>query len=355
MNRNVMFSGGIPADGPEEVFSLISRTVGERAISWPDGETNPERRGWIAGVNREVLAKAPCFERIENDYDRPDKNDYGTMIALRIKHGVNVDLKGRLPYAKDAIASYRIFKKLKDDGTIPSDTRFQVAVPGAHDVISISFPDAAEWPKLFEAWEDAVQEEYRRILEVIPAHELCVQIDFCTELCHIGGSWAKLLEWVPDEPQQRLFERYTSSDYIRNHIAGLPREVRIGFHICCGTSPYYPVQPLDTIALTVDLSNAIQQAAEGRIDYFHLPAMQDSDNAYFKPLEGLDVGDADIYLGLECNDGLEPMKRRIDAARNSLADFGVAHYCGYFWNKAIMPELMQVLAQGADYQNSLDA
>ncbi|WEV74582.1 hypothetical protein OZX74_03405 [Bifidobacterium sp. ESL0798] len=348
MKRNMMFSGGIPADGPEKVFELLNETVGDRALCWPDGETNPERRGWIAGVAENVLAVAPCFEPDEVIVDRPDGGHYQQDKMLRIKPGATVDLKGRLPYAKDAIASYKIFKRMQSEGRIPQNIRFQVAIPGAHDVITICFARTEEWPVLFKAWQEAVQEECRRMLEVIPADELCVQIDFCTEMCHIGGAWAKLLSWVPDNPEQELFDELTSPEYIQGHIAALPEEVRLGFHICCGTSPHFPVQPLDDISLPVRLTNAIQKSADGRVDYFHLPAMHDSDEAYFAPLADLNIGNADIYLGVECNDGVELMDRRVAAAHKYLSDFGVAHYCGYFWNKAIMPDLLRTLAQGSD-------
>ncbi|NKC23312.1 hypothetical protein HED50_21620 [Ochrobactrum oryzae] len=51
-----MFSGGIPADSVEGIFDLLASTVGERVAFWPDGEINPERRGWIGAINNMVLA-----------------------------------------------------------------------------------------------------------------------------------------------------------------------------------------------------------------------------------------------------------------------------------------------------------
>ena len=348
MARNIMFSGGIPADGPEGVFALLAETTGDRALSWPDGETNEERRGWIGALNRVVFPAVPCFEPAPEDPERVDGRTASSTRLLTIREGATVDLRGHLPYAHDAIASYEVFSRLKAEGKVPAGTRFQVSVPGAHDVVSITFPNHDEWPAVIAAWQEALQDEFRKILEVIPAEELTVQLDFCTELIHIGGEWAKLMSWVPDLPSDELFELYTSLDYLAPHFAGLPNEVRIGFHVCCGTSPYFPVQPLDTIELPVRLSNAIQASLGGRVDYVHLPAMQDSGEAYFAPLADLTIGDATVYLGLECNDGLEAMTRRIEAARPALADFGVAHYCGYFWNKEIMPDLMATLAAGAD-------
>jgi len=345
MCKNVMFTGGIPADSVEGVFELLATTVGERAAFWPDGEINPERRGWVGAINLEVLAKAPCFEHIPLPPGLPDSYVFKT---LKIRDGAEVDLRGRLPYAKDAIASYRIFKRMQEAGKIPQGTRFQCSIPGAHDVISFTFPDVETWPVLFAAWQEAVRDECRKILEVIPAEELCIQIDYCTELMHIGGSWASRYAWMPDLSSHELLAQYTAPEYILPHLDGLPDSVTVGFHICCGTYPKYPTQALDDIALPVEISNAIQATTGGRVDYFHLPAMIESDEAYFAPLARLNIGKAKAYLGLECNDGIEGMTRRIKAARKYLADFGVAHYCGYLWNQPIMHGLLQTLAEGAD-------
>lgn len=345
---NVMFSGGIPADSVEGVYDLLASTVGDRAAFWPDGEINPERRGWIGAINAHVLATAPCFEPVPSPLSLPRSHPYHAFRTLKIRDGAEVDLRGRLPYARDAIASYRVFRAMQAEGRIPAGVRFQCTIPGAHDVISITFPDVSTWPRLIAAWQEAVQEEYRRMLEVIPAEALCVQVDYCTEMIHIGGTWAEQFDWVPNLPRDTLFARYTAPDYIRGHLQGLPEAVTVGFHVCCGTSPSYPVQELDDIGLPVDLSNAIQAAADGRVDYFHLPAMTDSGDHYFAPLARLATGRARIYLGLECNDGVAAMARRMQAARPYLRDFGVAHYCGYFWNKEIMPELLDTLTRGAD-------
>lgn len=347
MAQNIMFSGGIPAQSAEGVFDLLASKIGDRAAFWPDGEVTSRRRGWIDAINNEVLAKAPCFEpTVDPSTGEPS---FVVFKMLKIRDGVTVDLKGQLPYADEALETYKVFKRKKAEGSIPQVTRFQLPVPGAHNVIAISFPDVDAWPRLIEAWQEALQEEYRRILEVIPPAELCLQVDYCNEMVHIGGTGAKIYPWIPQGSHEELFACYTSTEYIQGHLKGLPDDVLIGFHICCGTKPSYPVHPLDTIRFPVDMANAIQRSSGGKVGYFHLPAMADSDEAYFAPLAGLDVGDAEIFLGLECNDGIEGMDRRMAAARKALPEFGVAHYCGYYWNEEIMPELLGTLVEGADH------
>ena len=56
------------------------------------------------------------------------------------------------------------------------------------------------------------------------------------------------------------------------------------------------------------------------------------------------------YLGVECNDGLEAIERRIVHARNFLDRFGVSHYGGYAFNTEILPQLLTDLRDGADQQ-----
>lgn len=201
---------------------------------------------------------------------------------------------------------------------------------------------------MFDAWQRGLASEYKKMLEVIPADDLCVQIDYCTEFTTIGGAFLKNVKWAPVAPQAELLKTYTSKDYIAPHVRGLPDDVMLGIHICAGTFPVFPVQPLEDIGLAVQVANALTANIGRRIDYFHLPVFSDCDADYFKPLESLQIGDARVFLGLECNDGADAMERRIDAAHEHLKDFGVAHYCGYMWNKAILPSLLEVLAKGAD-------
>ena len=99
-------------------------------------------------------------------------------------------------------------------------------------------------------------------------------------------------------------------------------------------SPYFP-DPGDWPIVTAAWNRAVQD--EHR-----------SDDAYFAPLEDLAPGAAKVFLGLECNDGSDAMQRRIDAASAHLRGFGVAHYCGYLWNRAILPQLLQDLNTGAE-------
>ncbi|HWH93068.1 MAG TPA: hypothetical protein VNT03_04345 [Baekduia sp.] len=346
----MLFTGGIPAESVEDVFRLLAGTVGSRAMSYPDGELN-ERGMWIGALKDAVWERCDQLERIPSAL--PEGTPEAEMFpSYRVKDGVtDVRLEGLLPYARSAVESYEIFARLRGEGVIDPQMRLQMAYPGALDAISLYFPRVEDWSVMLRAWTNALADEHRRILEAVPPSKLVVQIDYCLETSIIDGVLPETAHWVtPDMTGKAALERYTSNDYLAPHFAGLPDEVLAGYHICLGTFPKWPRVPIDDLSMPVAVVNALAANSGRRIDFFHLPVMADVDERFFAPLERLDVGDAAIYLGVECDDGDEAMQRRIADARKFLPTFGVAHYCGYSWKADVLPQLLSTLRAGADGQ-----
>jgi hypothetical protein len=345
--HDVLFTGGVPGDTVEEVFRTLAGFVGSRALAYPDGEIG-ERTSWIGALNQTTWPHVDGLEEIPTPL--PADHPFGSHRTFVIADGVkSLDLRGKLPYARGAIASYEVFKSLREQGVVAPDVRFQVSIPAAHDAVCLYLPRVEDWPQAFDGWVRAVQDDCRRMLEIIPADDLVIQIDFCTELVEMAGVLAQILDWVDDAPTEELLEKYTAESYVAPHFAAVPDETLVGFHICAGTYPRQPTADLKDISLPVAIANALVANAGRRVDYVHLPAMRDRDAEYFRPLSDLDIGDTTVYLGVECNDGIDLMQRRIDSARRYLDTFGVAHYCGYLWNREILPKLLSDLATGADH------
>lgn len=351
--HDVLFTGGVPGDTVEEVFRMLAGSVGSRALAYPDGEIG-ERTSWIGALNETTWPNVEGLEEVPTPLsaDHP----FGSRRTFVIGDGVeSLDLRGKLPYARGAIASYEVFTRLREQGVVAPDVRFQVSIPAAHDAVCLYFPRVEDWPTAFDGWVSAIQDECRRMLEVIPANDLVIQIDFCTEVVEMGGVLAQILPWVDEAPTDELLARYTAESYVAPHLAAAPDETLVGFHVCAGTYPKQPTLELKDIGLPVAIANALVANAGRRVDYVHLPAMRKDDADYFRPLSELDVGDTSVYLGVECNDGADLMRRRIDSARLYLRTFGVAHYCGYAWNREILPTLLSDLAMGADHNAAVAA
>jgi hypothetical protein len=343
--HDLIFTGGFPGDSVEQILRTMASAVGGRALAYPDGEQG-ERSGWVTNLSSSTWPNVEGVEEVPSSL--PEEHPYRIMRSFRIRDGISeLRLEGLLPYARGAIESYQVFKRLRDEGVIEPGVRFQASLPTAHAATSLYFADRDEREVASRAWTKALQDEYRRMLGAIPEEDLVIQLDYCTELAQIEGE--ETGDWLLDMTREEAFAALTAESYLTPHLATLPDGVKVGYHICLGTYPTQPAVQVPDIGIAVDLANALVRNSGRRVDYVHLPAIREADTRYFAPLQRLDVGGTDVYLGLECDDGLDAMKGRINDAERFLNGFGVAHYCGYVWKGDILPQLLSDLVTGADY------
>jgi hypothetical protein len=342
--------GSVPvaSDKPEDVMRLCGRTLGDRLFALPDGEVG-ERRMWIGGLGATTFSKHPDLEKA------PEAGPFG---AYRFKPGVtSISFKGYLPYADAAISSYYRFRDLRDAGELPAGLHFQVALPTPHAAIGGYF--VQDWEMLHAAYHDAIVDDISRMLEEIPAEDLVIQWDYCTELCDTVGvdtdnrEIDALWPWNPKGTTEQKFATHTAKEYIGPLTEGIPAEVLYGYHLCLGTWPKCPLTPVRDLTLVVRIANAIVANTPRRVDFVHLPMTKEADRQFCAPLTDLNIGEARVFLGLEWKDGRDAMLRRAKAAREFLPSFGISHYCGYGRDTVEqMPELLADLRAGADALSS---
>ena len=78
------------------------------------------------------------------------------------------------------------------------------------------------------------------------------------------------------------------------------------------------------------LYGRVVRRANRRIDYVHMPVIRHPEEAFFAPLDGLEIGDTRVYLGLvHHTDGVDGFNERVELARRHLPEFGIASVCGY--------------------------
>ena len=347
---DVFFVGSIPvaSDTAEEVLRLCGRTVGDRVFALPDGELGA-RRMWIGGLGAMTFSEHPELD--------PDPDTDAPFDAYKVKPGLDsISLDGRLPYGDAAIASYRTFCELRDANEIPKNVRFQVSLPTPHAAVGGYFGDVEhDWPIVQEAYQKAAAKDIGRMLEVIPASDLVIQWDYCTETCEIVGAdtggrqMDKLWPWIPPTSAEERFAHHTSSAYLAPLMQGIAPEVLYGYHICLGTWPAQPLTPTPDLDYVVRIANALVANTPRRVDFVHLPITKDAGRDYCEPLAKLDIGEARVFLGVEAKDGRDELLRRAEAAREFLPSFGISHYCGYGRDSVDeMPELIADLRAGAE-------
>ena len=323
MLGKILMVGSIPLPTPEDVFRTCARYVGPYVSCLPDGEGGP-RALWIGYLAKHVYDGHPQIETVqrlpvEREWSAPEPS---SKWRFRIKPGAGTP---RLDagYADFALESYETFQRLRQDGVVPKDVRFQACFPSTGSAFVTYFEDTADWPAMTAAYEDAYRRDLERILERIPARDLAVQIDFCPEIRDIVDAFP----WSPHRAGK--FDLWV--DAVARQAAMVPEEALLGLHWCYGTLGGWPMIKLENLDLCTRLTNAAVQRIGRRVDYVHMPVLRHAGDAYFAPLRGLEPKDAKIYLGLlHHTDDTAANLERIATARKYLpGEFGVAAVCGY--------------------------
>ena len=315
--------GSVPLEDSETVFRAVCSELGPHLRRIPDGETG-ERRRWI-WFQRDMLWNHPDLE------EDPDAGLYavyqwdGVLLRetpyLRLRPSADPDtIQFPTGYAEAASGSYGVYSRMREQGVIGPETRFQVSLPTPMST-GYMYVSPASRDAYMPAYERCLVEALDGILAAVPHDQLSIQWDVCQEVL--------------------LFEDYFShrpADY-REQVYGLlsrlgarvPESVELGYHLCYGSpADEHLIMPKD-MAILVEISNGISANLDRRLDFMHMPVPKDrTDSSYFRPLQDLRLPDgAELILGLIHFDDTNGDAARIAAAREFAPMFGVASECGW--------------------------
>ena len=240
MGQDLLLVGSIPLDTVEDVMRTFGTRLGRHLPALPDGEVG-ERRSWVnrfcylvfnGHADLETIKRPPKIDGVEQLL--PVKRE--DTWQFRVKPGVEqvrFGLPGlRLGYARDATASYFIFRTLRDQGVLPRDLRFQVSIPMVNSVVRpLYFPQPGDIERVRPGFEAALAAELEVIVRRIPAQDLAIQWDMAYELNAVYGG-AQL------PPGEAELETHVAP--VKRLSALLPRDVALGFHFCFGTFGGWP-------------------------------------------------------------------------------------------------------------------
>ncbi|MEU4823397.1 hypothetical protein AB0H37_16140 [Actinomadura sp. NPDC023710] len=318
MEPTVHLCGSVPLADSETVFCTVANTLNGRVRRIPDGEPG-ERDNWVVW-QLPKLAAHPDLETVP-----PPGREYGPTMRVRPRPGVDPASVtfGPLGYAAAALDSWQVFRRLRADGVIPPDVRFQVSLPTPVAVVAAFV--GAHQAELEAAYEARLLAELEEILAVIPAGDLAVQWDTAVEFAVFEGVYPA---WFGTDHPSRLAEIVTR--LVRLGTA-VPEEAELGYHLCYGDFEHrHFVEPPDTSKLAA-VTRSVADGLGRRLDWVHMPVPRDrADEAYFAPLATLSLpAETTLFLGLvHATDGLEGAAARIEAARGAVKTFGVATECG---------------------------
>jgi hypothetical protein len=321
-NDLLHFVGSLPYPCCEDVFRHLGREVGGYLRRMPDGETG-ERIKWIVFQQR-MLQQHPALEIDTSIPPLPVRQSDGTVHRhierVRIKPGVDPGgVVFDTGYDRAAIASYQVFRRLRDEGSIPPHVRFQFALPTplATGLMYVS-PNGR--PGYLRAYERSLLQALDAILAAIPHQELSIQFDVCQEVLLFEGYF----------PEQVGNSRELTFGQFARLSAAVPAGAELGFHLCYGSPGDQPLVSLKTAAVLVELMNGIVAGARRRVEFIHIPVPRRADASFFAPLRLWQRPTGTwLYLGLLQFNDPEGDRRRIALAREVLAEFGVAAECGF--------------------------
>src|SRR3954469_21089869 len=129
VTSDLLLVGSLPADSTEAAFRAGAKHFSDLVFALPDGETGP-RAAWV-GYERERLARPNPDVVFVTETESPTgipRPAYETPI-FAIREGVEQLQWDTWPRIDDAIASYEVFTRLRDEGAIPAGMRFQRRLP----------------------------------------------------------------------------------------------------------------------------------------------------------------------------------------------------------------------------------
>jgi hypothetical protein len=324
VTSDLLLVGSLPADSTETAFRAGAAHFADLVFALPDGETGP-RAAWV-GYERERLARPnPDVEVVEETASPTGipRHAYETPV-FAIRAGVEALQWDTWPRIDDAIASYEVFRRLRDEGAIPAGVRFQVGLPFPSSALNAFKADfARDYPIAERGFEDLVAREIVRLCEAIPPEDLAIQWDNAYETQDIEG----VLAWTAGD----AWERFAGPAARLTRL--VPEEVLVGYHLCYGTFPEWPMYEAQDMGVMVRMANRAVAEAGRPVDWLHMAGpryLRSEDERFFAPLRDLDVGATRVFLGIVLPiDGLPGLRRRHATASRYLDDFGVAMYCGF--------------------------
>ena len=326
--RDILVVGSVALPTAEDVFRAIGTTLGTRVKRLPDGETG-DRRNWIQWQEHIVKGHSQLAIATDDPDRRPEPRvEQGKHVTMRFTPSYRIadgvapaDLVfDNLGYADAALESFETFRRLKSQGDVPEDTRFQVSLPTPvaflEHFIARRSQAAVEGP-----YEACMLTEIMEIVDHVPYNELAIQWDVSKEMAIWEGLWSIYFE----EPQAGIIDRLARLG------DAVPETVELGYHLCYGDFNHLHWKEPEDTANLVAVANRVSAAVGRDVQWIHLPVPRDrADDAYFAALSAMKLRpETELFLGLvHHTDGVEGTRARIATAEKFVTDFGISTECG---------------------------
>jgi hypothetical protein len=274
----VHFNGSVNLPDAQTVMREISSRIPDGVRRMTDGETG-DRNYWISFQTRK-FEQMPEFETVAVGQAYETAPDAPEMPQLRLSKDASAEMINwpNLGYADEYAKSFATFERMRDEGTIRADVRFQFQYPTPLASVAGTFvPD--DMPTVLPSYEQALFADLDTALERLPHDRVAVQWDVAVEFGALEGAMGPKLSIDQIAPGLvRCLER-------------VPPDVPVGMHLCYGDYGHQHFKQPESLQMQVDLVNAVTAGAGRPLNFvsFTVPQAR-NDSGYFKPLAGLLTG-----------------------------------------------------------------
>jgi hypothetical protein len=277
---SVHFNGSVNLPDGETVMREISERIPTGVRRMTDGETG-ERGYWIQ-FQVERFASIPELEALGGRQAYETEDDAPEMPQFRLAQGASAETVqwGDLGYATAYGRSFELFRALQEAGTIPAGVRFQMQYPTPlAPVAGTIVPESMA--AVAASYERAMFADVDHAMAALPHDQIALQWDVAVEFGLLEGGFG--------ESGGATIEQLLPA--LVRCIDRVPSDVPTGMHLCYGDYGHqHFVQPA-SLALQVELVNAVVASAARPVNWFSFTVPQSQrDDAYFAPLDGLRVG-----------------------------------------------------------------
>ena len=307
--------GGLHAPDAETAMTTAARILGRHLQAVPDGETG-DRSQWIFWQIDKLTAVDGIEAAGTHGVADAENSEYSVFPALAVTPSFTGFPPRALGYADAAAESYAVFRRLRDEGVVPSGVKFQVCVPTpyASVVAWVREEDQADFLPVYAA---AMAAEIAEIADAV-GDDLLIQHDVAVEIGAITGNF-------PATPSLATEDAVVQS--LVDALDATPASVEQGVHLCYGDYRHRHFAVPADLSLCVRLANGVGD----RSAFVHMPADRETgrDPAYFEPLRDLQA--TRLSLGVVDYGGDEERTSEIIAAAVRGSDgreFAVATECG---------------------------
>jgi hypothetical protein len=283
----VHFNGSVNLADAETVMREISSRIPKGVRRMTDGETG-DRNYWISFQTRK-FEEMPQFETVSVGQAYETAPDAPPMPHLRLTEDASAETITwpNLGYADEYTNSFATFERMKHEGTIPADVRFQLQYPTPLASVAGTFAPE-DLPAIAPSYEQALFADLDTALERLPHERVAVQWDVAVEFGALEGAMGPKMTIDDIAPGLvRCIER-------------VPASVPVGLHLCYGDYGHQHFKQPESLQIQVDLVNAVTSTARRPVNFISFTVPQGrNDIAYFEPLGGLPTGaETELYFAL---------------------------------------------------------